>query len=134
MNFMDAVKKCFSNYANFNGRARRSEYWWFFLFCFIIRIGAMIIDGSFSNKALESGSAGTGMFSIIVGLALIIPTIAVGVRRMHDVGKSGWYLLIPIYNLILCCTDGEKHVNVFGDDPKGGIDQNEIEQIGNNQQ
>jgi uncharacterized membrane protein YhaH (DUF805 family) len=134
MNFIDAVKKCLSNYVNFNGRARRSEYWWFFLFSFLIRIGAMILDGSFSNDSIETAKAGTGILSLIVGLALLLPTIAVGVRRMHDVGKSGWFLLIPIYNLVLACTDGEKNANEYGEDPKGGIDQNEIDEIGNNQQ
>jgi uncharacterized membrane protein YhaH (DUF805 family) len=51
-------------------------------------------------------------------LAIFIPSIAVGVRRMHDVGKSGWFLLIPIYNLILACTDGVQGDNEYGADPK----------------
>ena len=57
----------------------------------------------------------------IVYLAVIIPYIAVGVRRMHDVGKSGWFMLIPIYNLILFCTEGQKGDNEYGPDPKGGV-------------
>jgi uncharacterized membrane protein YhaH (DUF805 family) len=51
-------------------------------------------------------------------LGTLIPSIAVGVRRMHDVGKSGWFLLIPIYNLVLACTDGEQGPNQYGSDPK----------------
>jgi len=60
----------------------------------------------------------TEWLSNIYNLAVLIPGIAVGVRRMHDVGKSGWFLLIPIYNLILACTDGEKGSNLYGLDPK----------------
>jgi uncharacterized membrane protein YhaH (DUF805 family) len=55
----------------------------------------------------------------IYSLAVLLTTIAVSVRRMHDVGKSGWYLLIPFYNLILLCTDGDAHTNKYGADPKG---------------
>lgn len=54
----------------------------------------------------------------IYSLAVLIPGIAVAIRRMHDVGKSGWYILIPIYNLILACTDGDKGQNEYGADPK----------------
>jgi len=58
------------------------------------------------------------IISTIYSLAILIPAIAVGVRRMHDVGKSGWFLLIPIYNLILACTDDVKGDNEYGADPK----------------
>ena len=57
----------------------------------------------------------------IYTLAVLIPSIAVGVRRMHDVGKSGWFLLIPIYNLILACTDGVNGDNEYGADPKANV-------------
>lgn len=59
-----------------------------------------------------------GVLSQLYNLAILLPAIAVGVRRMHDVDKSGWFLLIPIYNLILACTDGTKGPNRFGVDPK----------------
>jgi len=97
------------NYATFNGRARRSEYWYFVLFNTIISFGIGFIGGLISF----------GLLSTIYSLAVLIPSIAVGVRRMHDVGKSGWFLLIPIYNLILALTDGEKGENQYGADPKG---------------
>ena len=64
------------------------------------------------------GMMGISMLSNIYSLAILVPSIAVGVRRMHDVGKSGWFLLIPIYNLILACTDGVKGENEYGADPK----------------
>ena len=92
----------------FTGRARRSEYWYFILVNWIFTI------------ALSSagGFLGLGFISTVYALVMIVPGIAGGVRRMHDVGKSGWYLLIPIYNLILAVTDGDKGDNAYGPDPK----------------
>tara|TARA_B110000263_G_C14867902_1_gene311654 strand:+ start:36 stop:359 length:324 start_codon:yes stop_codon:yes gene_type:complete len=98
--YLKVVKE---NYANFDGRARRKEYWMFVLFNAIICIVLSVIS-----------STVYGIYS----LAVLIPTIAVAVRRMHDVGKSGWYLLIPIYNLILACTDGDSGDNEYGSNPK----------------
>jgi len=100
--------KVLQNYANFNGRARRSEYWYFFLFNTLISLVLGFIDGLLDTTIIGS----------LYSLAVLIPTIAVGVRRMHDVGKSGWFLLIPIYNIILAVTDGEKGENSYGPDPK----------------
>ena len=96
------------NYATFSGRARRSEYWYFTLFNLIILsiltfVGLLIRFHPLGN-----------IYSLIV----LIPSIAVGVRRMHDVGKSGWFLLIPIYNLILAFTAGEEGKNEYGSNPK----------------
>jgi uncharacterized membrane protein YhaH (DUF805 family) len=96
------------NYSAFSGRARRSEYWYFFLFNVIISFVLGFIGGL----------AKMPLISTIYTLAVLIPSIAVGVRRMHDVGKSGWFLLIPIYNLILACTDSVKGENEYGADPK----------------
>lgn len=58
------------------------------------------------------------LLSTIVMLGFLVPNIAVGVRRMHDVGKSGWFILIPIYNLVLAVTEGQKGDNQYGADPK----------------
>lgn len=63
-------------------------------------------------------ATGTGFLETIYSLGVLIPAIAVGVRRMHDVGKSGWFLLIPIYNLVLAVTEGEVGENQYGPDPK----------------
>lgn len=95
-------------YADFNGRARRKEYWMFFLFNLIFSYSLMFIDITFE----------TVFISTIYSFAVLIPSIAVGVRRMHDVGKSGWYILIPIYNLVLACTEGDYGSNEYGQDPK----------------
>jgi uncharacterized membrane protein YhaH (DUF805 family) len=100
--------KVLQNYASFSGRARRSEYWYFFLFNVLIGIGLGIFGVML----------GTEMLSNIYSLAVLIPGIAVAVRRMHDVGKSGWYALIPIYNLVLACTEGDSGDNEYGADPK----------------
>lgn len=98
----------FRNYANFNGRARRSEYWYFALFHFIVLI----------ILAFLSTYLGLTVLYLIYLLFAFLPSLAVGVRRMHDVGKSGWFLLIPIYSLILACTEGDQGDNKYGLDPK----------------
>jgi uncharacterized membrane protein YhaH (DUF805 family) len=108
---MNYYFKVLQNYATFSGRARRSEYWYFFLFNVIIAFVLGFIGGT----------TGTPVLSNIYTLAVLIPGIAVGVRRMHDVGKSGWFLLIPIYNLILACTDGVTGDNEYGADPKANV-------------
>ena len=111
-----------NNYANFEGRARRSEYWYFTLFSTIISWGF-----SYLGIAMDFP-----WISLVYSFGIILPSIAVGVRRMHDVGKSGWYILIPIYNLILACTDSEVGQNQYGPNPKGiGNNDNYDDQISN---
>ena len=105
---MNYYLKVLQNYATFSGRARRSEYWYFFLFNAIISVVFGFVCGLMQVPQLSS----------IYTLAVLLPSIAVGVRRMHDVGKSGWFLLIPIYNFILACTDGVQGDNEYGTDPK----------------
>ena len=111
---MDYFIKVLKNYAVFTGRARRSEYWYFVLFYMIIAFVVGFIDGLLGTVT----STGQGIMGLLLTLAFFIPSIAVGVRRMHDVGKSGWFLLIPIYNLILACTEGVSGSNEYGPDPK----------------
>jgi uncharacterized membrane protein YhaH (DUF805 family) len=97
------------NYALFKGRARRSEYWYFVLFNFIVTMIFVIIDQVMGSLFLNN----------IYSLAVLIPSLAVAVRRMHDVNKSGWFILIPFYNLYLLCIEGTKGENNYGQDPKG---------------
>lgn len=113
------------NYANFDGRARRKEYWMFTLFNIIFAYGGIFIL-SLLAAAIDSPFI---IFIVYIYIfAVMIPSIAVAVRRMHDVGKSGWYILIPIYSFILAVTEGEKGPNQYGPDPKNesDLDINEI--------
>ena len=105
MGFFEAIKACFSKYATLSGRARRSEYWWFVLVNVIIGIIPIV--------------------NIIWGLLALIPGIAVSVRRLHDTGRSGWWLLLallPLVNLILIyfyVCDSQPGANQYGENPKG---------------
>ena len=108
------------NYANFNGRARRSEYWYYTLMNTIILIALQVFAGVCASGGLGVIAMIVGLLYLVYSLGTLIPSIAVGVRRMHDVGKSGWFLLIPIYNLILACTDSQAGSNEYGLNPKTG--------------
>ncbi|QYJ69193.1 DUF805 domain-containing protein [Flavobacterium litorale] len=119
------------NYANFKGRARRSEYWYFVLFNIIVGIVLGIIDTYLLN--MEDFSPLANIYNLVI----LIPSIAVSVRRLHDVGKSGWYyllILLPIIGwiwlLVLFVTDGDNGPNEYGEDPKA--DYSEFNDIGNN--
>lgn len=103
--------KCLKQFTNFKGRARRREYWIFYLFTFSISF-------SFTVLGLALKEPNLNKIGVTITCIFLLPTISAAVRRMHDVGKSGWYLLVPIYNLILACTDSEKGPNKYGEDPK----------------
>ena len=114
------------NYANFSGRARRREYWMYVLVQSIIMIGLMILDSVLGlDFELQGISLGYGYLYLIGLIVHFIPSLAVLVRRLHDVGKSGWFyfiFLIPIIGiiwlLILYCTEGQKEDNKWGPNPK----------------
>ena len=95
MNMIEAVKSAFSNYVNFKDRARRSEYWYFTLFNILVSIATSVID----IFVLGFDAEGFLPLNTIFGLATLLPGIAVSVRRLHDIGKSGWWLLI-IFTII----------------------------------
>ncbi|MFL2538725.1 MAG: DUF805 domain-containing protein [Candidatus Rariloculaceae bacterium] len=115
MTFGRSISTCFSKYANFDGRASRSEYWWFYLFATLAPILAGILG------SISGGAEGYDTLSGIIGLAILIPFIAVQARRLHDTNKSGWNLLwvftiIGIIPLIIwSCTEGTKEANKYGD-------------------
>lgn len=121
MTFMESVRTCLKeNYCNFEGRAPRSEYWWFALFAVLLGIVTSIIDGILGTVTAN----GIGLISSIASLALIIPSIAVAVRRLHDTDRSGWFYLlnfIPIIGWIVLIVffvqQGTNGRNRFGDDP-----------------
>lgn len=115
-------KVVFDNYANFNGRARRSEYWYFALMNLIVLIGAAVLD---NLLGLTFGVLHFGWLYVMVALSVFIPGLAVAVRRLHDVGKSGWFyfiVLIPIVGviwlLVLFFTEGNHDENQYGENPK----------------
>ena len=104
------------NYANFRGRARRKEYWMFFLFNMLF---------AFITTAVDLVLGTFPLIYVIYILAVIIPSLAVFVRRMHDTGKSGWWFLIglipiigAIWLLVLLCTDSDTGENSYGPSPK----------------
>lgn len=115
-----------NKFADFNGRARRKEYWMWTLYCTIILLISMALDNLFGLTFEFLGQdLGYGWLYLIFGIIQFIPGLAVVVRRLHDVGKSGWYyliILIPligfIWILVLLCTDGVKEENKWGTNPK----------------
>jgi len=95
----------------FSGRARRKEYWMFSLFNFIIALALGIIEGF-------SGLSDQSMLLNIYQLAVLLPSLAVGARRMHDTDHSGWWILVPIVNLVFAVSEGTRGENEYGPDPK----------------
>ena len=135
MTFIDAVRSGFSNYVTFSGRARRSEFWFWFLFAIIAGVVAAVLDSMLFPAMMDvqtdlgdgvaSFSAQGGPISALVSLGLFLPGLAVAVRRLHDVDRSGWWLLlafIPLIGIIVLivwwCTEGTRGPNRFGPDPK----------------
>jgi len=119
---MNYYLKVLQNYATFSGRARRSEYWYFLLFNIIFAFVAMILD---NVLGIAMDGVGYGPIYGLYVLALLIPQLAVVVRRLHDVGKSGWMFLIAfipligaIWLLVLFCTDSQQRTNKWGENPK----------------
>ena len=118
MTFQESIEKCLKNYANFNGRASRSEYWWFILFGVLVSLGATIID------TIIDSSGNFVLFNSIASLALIIPQLSAGCRRLHDTGKSGWWQLLyitvigGILILVWLIFETHKKKNQFGPVPK----------------
>jgi len=107
------------NYVTFSGRARRSEYWYFVLFNLIASVVLGVLD------AIMQVAGGVGFLGLLYTLAVLLPTIAVGVRRMHDIGKSGWWLLLPIIPLVglivmivFLVKDSVPGENQYGPNPK----------------
>ena len=110
---------CFRKYATFSGRAGRPEFWFFVLFVTLITVGLAVID-----VMLGIAAGGAGLLSGIFTLLVIVPSIAVTVRRLHDTGRSGWWWLVnliplvgPIIAIVFCASRGELQANRFGAPP-----------------
>ena len=108
MNFRIAIIKCFMLYFVFKGRAKRAEFWWFFLFLMILGVMTSIIDSTLGTQIVtndmgtntEVDDQKTGIFATVVQLITFIPGLAVGARRLHDTNRSGWWQLLWIVILI----------------------------------
>ena len=98
MNFTESISSCFSNYITFSGRSSRSEFWWFSLFIFVVSIIAAVADGAMFNPLRHGGSA--QVFSSLWSLIVVLPFISVAVRRLHDIGRTGWWYWIAAIPLI----------------------------------
>ena len=127
MGFGTAVSTCFQKYVVFSGRARRSEFWWWQLFVILIGAIANIGDSVFGLHYTNSSSAAqAGWLGTVVALALVLPSIAVLFRRLHDTGRSGWWWLLSwvccigtILLWIFCLSDSTPGTNQYGPNPKG---------------
>ena len=121
MTFTQAIASGFQNYVNFNGRAARSEFWYWFLFTVLVSIAAGLIDAALIPASYVSH------LSSLAGLEFFLPGLAESIRRLHDLDRSGWWYLlifIPLIGLIVLliwyCTRGTVGPNRFGPDPLGG--------------
>ena len=119
--FLDVFK---NHFADFDGRARPREFWWFYLFAMLIYVGAIVLGVVLDT--VMGAEVFTGVLPMVAGLAIIVPFFGVAVRRLHDVGYSGWFLLaglIPIlgglFLLFLYCKDSQPGLNEYGENPKG---------------
>lgn len=125
MSFGEAIKSGFRNYCKFDGRARRSEYWFFTLFSFIVSTVLSILN------SITSSQGRPGFFYVLLllfALATFLPSLGLCWRRLHDVGKSGaWFFigLIPVVGTIILlvwfCKDSQPGVNHYGPNPKGAM-------------
>ena len=119
MNFSAAVRSCFAKYANFNGRASRSEYWYFQLFIFLVLVVMVVL------AAIEPPTrTAVGIASCVFYLLVWLPSLAASVRRLHDRNRSGWHYLwvfVPFFGAIVVviwhCQKGVEGSNRFGGDP-----------------
>ena len=119
--FFAALRK----YAVFGGRSRRKEYWYFVLFSSIITVLLFIVDGAIGTS---DSSLDLGLLSGIFSLAILIPSIAVSVRRLHDIDRTGWWFLISfvpvigtIVLLVFAVQDGTPGTNRYGSNPKTAV-------------
>ena len=116
MDLQTSIKTCFNKYADFSGRALRSEFWFFCLFTFLGGIITVIIDVMILGYSVES----YGPINLIFSVGVLLPSFAVTTRRLHDINRSGWWqlLYITIIGIVLlviwCATEGENKKNKYG--------------------
>ena len=147
MGFVQSIKHNFANYATFSGRAQRSQFWWWYLFTVIVYAVANVVDSligwgvgkqtfefTINGEIQRYDAPGVGFLFIVVWLVLLLPTLAVAVRRLHDTDRSGWWLLWGYLLAIVCCIGfiillvfwlqrGTNGPNKHGADPLSGAPQ-----------
>lgn len=118
---VDWAKRPLQKYAEFTGRASRPEYWWFVLAQIVVMLVAMFLD---SMLGTDFGGTGYGLIYLVVALGLLVPAIAVGIRRLHDTDRSGWWLLIAlipfvgaIILIVFLASEGNNGDNQYGPPP-----------------
>jgi len=126
MGFGEAIASGFRNYVTFSGRAQRSAYWWWALFVFLSNLALSFIDSALFGTVPETGQS-VSILGAIFALATFLPSLAVGARRLHDIDRTAWWLLIglvPIIGFIVLLVffvqRGTEGPNRFGPDPLGG--------------
>ncbi|MFY9921851.1 MAG: DUF805 domain-containing protein [Mycobacterium sp.] len=120
MTLTEAVKDGFAHYVDFNGRASRSAYWWWFLFAILLAVAVSAMDGTIFEESM--------LLTLFVWLGLILPSLSVAIRRLHDTDRSGWWILIsfiPIIGFIVLLVfhlqQGDPIDNRYGSPPREGI-------------
>jgi len=117
MDFVSAIKSGFTHYVTFSGRASRSEFWYWTLFAVLVTMAAQIADNALFDNP--------GLFGPLVSLALFLPGLAVGIRRLHDIGRTGWWVLIAltiigiIVLIVWACQKSDTGPNAYGPEPTG---------------
>ena len=115
MNFSSAISVCMGKYGTFKGRASRSEFWWFYLFTVLLSWGGSIVGASTDSEI------GADVVSTGISLIFLVPVIAVGSRRLHDINKSGWWQLLLLTGIgallliIWWAKEGTKEINEYGE-------------------
>ena len=133
VSFPDAIKLAFSQYAKFDGRATRAEYWWYFLFVILGYLASFLV-GAIFDVAFSTSPAFALIMFYGFGLGNVIPMWAITSRRLHDIGQSGWVQVIqyiPCVSIVgfwvmiyLCCKNSSTGVNQYGPDPRGDLKVN----------
>jgi uncharacterized membrane protein YhaH (DUF805 family) len=107
MTFSESISTVFSKYATTKGRATRSEYWWFYLFNVLVSLGATLMD------YVMGGSVFASVFAFVWSLAVLVPSICVGIRRLHDINRSGWWIIVPIVSVVMLLIPSDPNPNEY---------------------
>lgn len=122
MDFVTAIKTCLGKYATFKGRASRSEFWYWTLFTWLLSVAAMLVDSAMGG-GVSAAEPGMQVVSTIVMLAIWMPTLGVSVRRLHDVNRTGWWILLALtvlgaivllYWFVMPSKDANNRYNEYG--------------------